>query len=476
MLQQREIVPFGFTLVPAHSPEELHENMRSSIARNLPTVHQVSTAHDGVLSIAGGGPSLADTCNELEGYVAAINGSLQFLLDRGIVPQMCGMCDPSPHMVDIIAADPRVTYFLASIVHPAVYDKLLNAGCTVYRWNSSAVPGGERVLATYDPDTMTIGGGSTMGLRWIVLGYTFGFRKFRLHGFDSSFRSKSSHAYPDHQDSKDWITFEGFSTRPNFIGQVVDFINWMERLKDEDVEPLDIRVLGDGLLQAKFRQWKGSNPGWHEGPPKPYYDGPTAGFEWPAGDVIGKPAALAGVRDIEKFMAFIKRRGTVVQAGGGVGAYPAYLARHFAHVFTFEPEPENYALLERNLQKAKGNIRAFNAALGDRNGTCGLRKPDPANAGHVLVTGGDSIPMRRIDDLDLHECDLIWLDVEGHELQALKGADRTIREHLPAVIFEDAGLTVAHDTRAAEITDWLHERGYVFAVKYGNDRLFVPAC
>ena len=28
------------------------------------------------------------------------------LLDHGVVPNLCGVCDPSPHMVDIIAAWP----------------------------------------------------------------------------------------------------------------------------------------------------------------------------------------------------------------------------------------------------------------------------------------------------------------------------------------------------------------------------------
>lgn len=264
-----EILDFKFKLVPKHKPEELLENVRSSVARNLPRVIQCHP-HDAVLSIAGGGPSLADTYRDMGGYVAAINGSLAFLLDKNVVPNMCGICDPSPHIADLVVADKRVTYFVASCVHPSVFDKLLGAGCNVYLWHaSSAPPGIEALLDEIEPNHMLIGGGSTMGLRWIVLGYTSGFREFHLHGLDSSFRDdpdrgRSSHAYPDHQDKKEWIWFDGYQTRPNFIGQVADFLGWMDRLKASDVEPVIVKVFGEGLLQAKFKEWKAVNPGAHE--------------------------------------------------------------------------------------------------------------------------------------------------------------------------------------------------------------------
>lgn len=263
------IVNFNFMLVPTHKPEELHENIRSSVARNLPVV-RTCAPHDEILSIAAGGPSLEDTYKELTGFVATVNGSLSYLLDQDVIPHMCGVCDPSPHMVDIVEADKRITYFLASIVHPSVYDKLLKANCRVFRWNSSSVPGAHEVLNEIEPNWLEIGGGSTMGLRWLTLGYDMGFRKFHFHGMDSSFRSdhpvrgRASHAYKDHQDEKDWMQFDAFQTRPNFIAQVIDFLGWMERLKEPSADPVLIEVFGEGLLQTKFREWKANNPGAHE--------------------------------------------------------------------------------------------------------------------------------------------------------------------------------------------------------------------
>ncbi len=483
-----DVMKFGFTLVPMHKPAELHDNIRSAVARNLPTVRQC-LPNDEILSVVGGGPSLADTCHELTGYVAAINGSLGWLLDHGIVPQMCGICDPSPHMVDIVAADPRVTYFLASIVHPSVYDKLLDAGCVVYRWNITGIPGGDELLREIDPDTAIIGGGSTMGLRWITLGYSMGFRKFHLHGMDSSFRTyhpdgphgragareRSSHAYPDHQDAKEWLSFDGRWTRVNFIAQVHDFLGWLERLKDEDVEPVELKVFGEGLLQDKFAAWKERNPGWHEGAPKPYRPLLTDGFVWPAKDRDGRFGTLADVRQMRRFLEHVKGKQVVVQAGGNAGVYPAYLAQHFEYVHTFEPDPDNYACLVQNIGKVPGNIRAYNAALGEANGTCGLRMNQLGNAGSMAVQGEGDIPVRTIDGLDLPACDLIWLDVEGYEVNVLKGAEKTIERFWPAVIIEQNGLATSYNVPAGAATEWLYEHGYIYALTQDNDRLFLSS-
>lgn len=463
---------FRFVLVPAHKPEELHDNMRSAIARNLPIVAGTGPANSDVLSIMGGGPSLEDTYRDATGCIAAINGSHAFLLDKGVMPNVCGVCDPSPHMADIVVADPGCTYFLASIVHPSVYDKLLNAGCCIYRWNMSSVPGGDDLLDEIEPDWFMSGGGSTMGLRWITLGYNMGFRKFHLHGMDSSFREKSSHAYPDHQDAKEWIGFEGFQTRVNFIGQVADFLWWLDRFKQDDVEPVEIRVFGEGLLQTKFAQWKARNPGCHEGNAKPKVVLPTEGFTWPPDDKFGVPAMLEDVRGMHFFIDRMRCRRVAVQAGGNVGIYPAHLARHFEYVHTFEPLASNYEFLTKNIQLCGGNIRAYHAALGERDGACSL-KGKRANCGAVRVTDGADVQMRTIDGMGLAECDLIWLDIEGYELNALKGAEKTIERCKPAVIIEENALSLKHGLPEAGAREWLKERGYRRVTKFLNDTLYM---
>lgn len=251
--------PFNFALIPTHTPEFYLDNVRYALSLNLPQVMPCHT-HDGILSIAGGGPSLEDTHKDLTGYVAAINGSLAYLLGKGLKPHMCGVCDPTEKIADMLEAEEGVTYFIASCAHRKVFDKLLGTGCDVRLFHVREVEGIEPLLTEhYEGQYETIPGGCTMGLRWMTLGYYLGFRKFHLHGLDSSFRDKSSHAYPDHQDTKEWLYFDGFPTRVNFIGQVVDFINLMEDSRRPGNDPIEIKMFGEGLLQTRYARWLEDN-------------------------------------------------------------------------------------------------------------------------------------------------------------------------------------------------------------------------
>ena len=218
-------------LTPAVPAAQMLANMRSAIARGLPQVTPCK-AHGMLLSIAGGGPSLADTYTDLTGFTGAVNGSLKWLLDKGVIPNACAVMDAGAHIADGLVAHPNVRYYVASVCDPAVFDKL--ADCDVRLWHVTPSSTADHVAVAELLDEAcgsnwnTIGGGCTMGLRWINLGYFLGFRRFHLHGLDSSFRNGSTHAYPDRADSKEHITFDGYETRLNFLAQVYDFAEMLE--------------------------------------------------------------------------------------------------------------------------------------------------------------------------------------------------------------------------------------------------------
>ncbi|MFM2462009.1 hypothetical protein, partial [Klebsiella pneumoniae] len=69
-----------------------------------------------------------------------------------------------------------------------------------------------------------IGGGTTMGIRWLNLGHYMGFRKFEMHGLDSSYRGAQTHAYADSRDGKaGTIEINGYVTDNNFLTQCIDW-------------------------------------------------------------------------------------------------------------------------------------------------------------------------------------------------------------------------------------------------------------
>ena len=241
----------------ATSNEAMLEHVRSALSRGLPRP-QLCRPHGRLMSVAGGGPSLAETYPQLDGVIVTANAGLGFLLSKGITPWACGLLDARPHIADLIEPHPDVFYFVASTCHPSVFDKLRNS--KVILWHPSGLPGIEDALP---PDTDMIAGATTMGLRWINLAYYMGFRRFNLHGLDSSYRQGATHAYPDVRDNREHsIEIDGYPTDNNFLQQVSDYVALREVFA-LDREPPQFRLFGTGLLQhvvakrdAQIANWK----------------------------------------------------------------------------------------------------------------------------------------------------------------------------------------------------------------------------
>lgn len=251
------------TMVPpriATPDETMREHVRSALGRGLP-VPKLCRPHGRLLSVAGGGPSLSETYPQLDGVIVTANAGLGFLLSKGITPWACGLLDARPHIADLIEPHPDVFYFVASICHPSVFDKL--KGCKVVLWHPSGMPGMRDVLPENTP---LICGGTTMGIRWINLGHYLGFRRFACHGLDSSYRGNQTHAYPDSRDGKaGTIEINGYVTDNNFLTQCVDWFKLSELFQLDDDKP-EVEFFGDGLLQSMVAKRKALIANWPRRP------------------------------------------------------------------------------------------------------------------------------------------------------------------------------------------------------------------
>lgn len=170
--------------------------------------------------------------------------------------------------------------------------------------------------------------------------------------------------------------------------------------------------------------------------------GGIKGWYWPTNDVQTWPF-IKGDWEVglkENLFLLMNAAGkefrTVVQAGGNCGMYPRLLADVFKKVYTFEPDPLNFYTL--NMNCAQANIFKIQAAVGETGGFVSMVYRSTKNLGmHQVKTIETSpIPMLRIDDLPFTDVDLLWLDIEGYEKHALKGAEQTIRKNNPFVVCE----------------------------------------
>lgn len=165
------------------------------------------------------------------------------------------------------------------------------------------------------------------------------------------------------------------------------------------------------------------------------------------------------VTDIDVFMKHVDNAHTCVQAGGAAGVWPYRYAQLFNTVHTFEPMPENRECLLANTTYLETNttytpvstcdIHVYPYALSDeamQHGAIVFEKTEQDNYGAVYFTSDvdENTPRRvstsTIDNLDLLQCDLIQLDIEGHELEALLGGLNTIQKFKPVIVLEEKPL------------------------------------
>lgn len=154
------------------------------------------------------------------------------------------------------------------------------------------------------------------------------------------------------------------------------------------------------------------------------------------------------VTDLHFAVKYCRRRGLAIQAGGAVGLWPLELSKLFDKVHTWEPHPVNFECLEYNLRGAT-NVVATRTALGRAKGwahirldqfernNCGAYYTEPADVADASeISAQQNVLVQALDDWYFPTVDLLQLDVEGRELDVLRGAARLIAKHKPVVMLE----------------------------------------
>lgn len=139
----------------------------------------------------------------------------------------------------------------------------------------------------------------------------------------------------------------------------------------------------------------------------------------------------------------------VVDVGAYTGLYAIAARQRGAAVYAFEPNPANYERLLQNVQNnpAGGLLSCYHAAAGAKQGRCTFNRgdrPRMTSAGTVAADPAGKVRMETIDGLNLPRCDAIKADVEGYEVDVLRGARRTIAAFLPVLILEANDIAHRH--------------------------------
>ena len=180
---------------------------------------------------------------------------------------------------------------------------------------------------------------------------------------------------------------------------------------------------------------------------------------------------------MEIILPYLKGRRTCIQAGGCVGIWPIRLAQFFDNVHTFEAEAINYQCLVNNTEGIE-NITTYNSALGKDNELkvhMEIPKKLTGNCGAFQVIPGGGVSTVCIDDLQL-DVDLIYLDIEGSEYDALTGAAQTINQSRPVIGMEDKGWNSRYNNGASPVKLLTSKFNYRILCKpFPSDIILVPA-
>jgi FkbM family methyltransferase len=170
----------------------------------------------------------------------------------------------------------------------------------------------------------------------------------------------------------------------------------------------------------------------------------------------------------------------VVDAGANIGYVTGLLSRWAGpagRVYSFEPVPETFDLLSHNARRLGWtNVSLFNIGLSSAEGTATMRIPRYTTGAENLYESrlvseeqpgfegrAVTVSLRPLDAVLVDPSlplALLKVDVEGHELEVIRGAHGVIERWKPALLVEVGGDPRAPGTPASELFGLLAEAGY----------------
>lgn len=158
----------------------------------------------------------------------------------------------------------------------------------------------------------------------------------------------------------------------------------------------------------------------------------------------GRPHIQSELNNILAIIDRLPDGCTVIDAGANIGLVAIPIAQRIKDrggvVHAFEVQRMLfYALCGSTTLNDLENLIIRNEALGDAIGTTTISKPnysEPQDFGLFSLvdqtnTGTEQVPVVTIDSLSLPRLDFLKIDVEGMEIEVLRGARRSIERSLP---------------------------------------------
>lgn len=179
---------------------------------------------------------------------------------------------------------------------------------------------------------------------------------------------------------------------------------------------------------------------------------------------------------------------SVIDVGSNTGVFTLFLSKWVGDrgcVYSIEPIPSTYDILLHNVNKLRlKNVKPLNFAVSDRIGRAVMEVPRYSTGGYNyyqsrIIDGSSCHAKQRVFNVQLTTIDsflsshdpkiaFIKIDVEGHELQAVRGAARLLERCRPALMIEISGEPDNTLSESHQLLQWLAGSGYTSYWYDGN--------
>ena len=177
-------------------------------------------------------------------------------------------------------------------------------------------------------------------------------------------------------------------------------------------------------------------------------------------------------KDLWVIARYCRKDAISIDVGVNEGIFSRWMAKFSAKVESFECNPTLYSRLKTFLPR---NVHLNECALSNFEGTAVLRF-DPDNTGIGTIEERNQldqnpgihsvieveVPTRKLDDFELDRVAFMKIDVEGHELEVLKGAAGLLERDRPVLLIEIENRHCQGNLEA--VPNWLNRFGYTLKI------------
>lgn len=173
-------------------------------------------------------------------------------------------------------------------------------------------------------------------------------------------------------------------------------------------------------------------------------------------------------------ISHLPNKRTFVDVGANVGIWSLPMTRHFKKIVSYEPSRQNIECIKSNIPSG---IELREKAVADFAGEAKFHQAGKNCGDGKLcregVKSSYTVPVVKLDDEGLDNVDMIKIDTQGWELDALKGMTELIKSCRPWVMFEineDVDLCCKFmEDLDYEVVYVKSKRNFIWAPKKGHN-------